>query len=108
MTLFSCARRAVVTTESATSRVSTTVSTSAASTMRRMSDWLSATRTNSVRSSSTLGGVRSTPMTASTAGSCSRAWASRDPQDVESPVTRMRREVTAQPSQTDRRSASMS
>ena len=55
-----------------------------------------------------MGGVRSTPMTASTAGSCSSAWASRDPQDVESPVTRMRREVTAQPSQTDRRSASMS
>ncbi len=69
MTLFSWARRADVTIGSTTSRVSTTVSISAASTMRRISVWESATWTNSVRSSSTFGGRRSMPMTVSTSGS---------------------------------------
>src|SRR3954452_9577770 len=93
MTLFSCARRAVVTIGSTTRRVSTTVSISAASTMRRISEWESATWTNSVRSSSTFGGRRSTPMTVSTSGLRSSAWATRPPQWVESPVTRTRLEV---------------
>jgi len=79
-TLFSWARRGLVTIESTTSLVSTTVSISAASTMRRMSECESCTRTYSVRCSSTFGGRRSTPMIASTAGSRSRAWASRPPQ----------------------------
>src|SRR3954470_23960173 len=92
MTLFSCARRDEVTIESTTSRVSTIVSISAASTMRRMSEWASETCTNSVRSSSTLGGRRSIPMIASTLGSRSRACASRPPQYVDRPVTRMRLE----------------
>ena len=80
MTLFSWARRGAVTIESTTRRVSTTVSISAASTMRRMSEYRSTTRTNSVRCSSTLGGVLSTPMIASKRGSASRAWARRPPQ----------------------------
>src|SRR3954454_4377312 len=92
MTLFSCARRDEVTIESTTSRVSTIVSISAASTMRRMSECASETCTNSVRSSSTLGGRRSMPMIASTLGSRSRACASRPPQYVDRPVTRMRLE----------------
>src|SRR3954464_1080359 len=90
ITLFSCARRGVGAAESTTSRVSTTVSISAASTMRRISEWVSATWTNSVRSSSNFGGVRSIPMIASTSGSRSRNWARRPPQYVERPVTRMR------------------
>src|SRR3954470_23338640 len=92
MTLFSCARREDVTIESTTRRVSTIVSISAASTMRRMSECASETSTNSVRSSSTLGGRRSMPMIASTLGSRSNACASRPPQYVDRPVTRMRLE----------------
>jgi hypothetical protein len=80
MTLFSCASRGLVTIESTTRRVSTTVSISAPCTMRRISECWLWTWTNSVRSSSTLGGVLSTPMIASTAGSCSSACASRPPQ----------------------------
>jgi hypothetical protein len=80
MTLFSWARRGDVTMESTTRRVSTTVSISAACTIRRMSDCSSVTRTNSVRASSTFGGLRSMPMSASMPGSCSRACASRPPQ----------------------------
>src|SRR4051812_26376798 len=91
MTLFSCARLGDVTTESTTIRVSTSVSISAASTMRRISECASETWTNSVRSSSTFGGVRSMPMIASTSGSRSSAWASRPPQKVDRPVMRIRR-----------------
>src|SRR3954453_8273032 len=97
MTLFSCARLGVVTTESTTRRVSTTVSISAASTMRRISGCASETWTNSVRSSSTFGGVRSMPTIPSTSGSCSRPCASRPPQWVDSPVRRMRRLRSAKP-----------
>ena len=93
MTLFSWARRGLVTIESTTSRVSTTVSISAASTTRRMSECESVTRTYSVRCSSTFGGRRSTPMIASTAGSRSSACASRPPQYVDSPVSRIRLEL---------------
>src|SRR4051794_39291685 len=91
MTLFSCARRGVVTIESTTSRVSTIVSICAASTMRRISEWASETSTYSVRSSSTFGGRRSMPTIASTALSRSNAWARRPPHSVDSPVMRMRR-----------------
>ena len=93
MTLFSWASRGLVTIESTTRRVSTTVSISAASTMRRMSECESVTRTYSVRCSSTFGGRRSTPMIASTAGSRSSACASRPPQYVDSPVSRIRLEL---------------
>src|SRR5215203_6315015 len=105
MTLFSCATRRPVTIESTTIRVSTTLSISAASTIRRMSERRSATRTYSVRASSTLGGRRSTPMTASTSGSSSSACASRPPQKVDRPVMRMRREVTARSPEPDGASA---
>ena len=80
ITLFSWARRGAVTTESTTSRVSTTVSISAASTTRRSSACWAPTFTYSVRSSSTLGSSLSTPTIASTAGSDSSARASRPPQ----------------------------
>jgi hypothetical protein len=80
MTLFSCARRGVVTIESTTSRVSTTVSISAASTIRRISACESADlhelgaleldlRRRSVDADDRLD-----------AGSRSSAWASRPPQ----------------------------
>src|SRR3954471_4485449 len=90
MTLFSCARRGEVTLESTTRRVSTIVSISAASTIRRISECASETWTNSVRLSSTFGGLRSIPTIASISGSCSRACASRPPQYVDSPVRRTR------------------
>ena len=80
MTLFSWASRAEVVTESTTRRVSTTVSISAAWTMRRMSACWVPTRTNSVRSSSRVGSRVSTPTIASTSGSFSSAWASLPPQ----------------------------
>src|SRR5436305_8250089 len=92
MTLFSCARRDEVTIESTTRRVSTIVAISAASRMRRLSVCASETCTNSVRSSSTLGGPRSMPMIASTLGSRSSDCARRPPQYVDRPVTRMRLE----------------
>src|SRR3954471_11740940 len=91
MTLFSCARRGDVTIESTTSRVSTSVSISAASTMRRISECASETWTNSVRSSSTLGGVRSMPMIASTPGSRPTMCAGWPPHRVDRPVMRIRR-----------------
>ena len=80
MTLFSCASRDGVVVESTTSRVSTTVSISAACTMRRSSACWWPTRTYSVRSSSTVGSWTSTPTIASTARSRSSAWATRPPQ----------------------------
>jgi hypothetical protein len=80
MTLFSCASRGVVTTESTTRRVSTTVSICAPRTMRLISECWSSTRTNSVRWSSTFGGRLSTPMIASTSGSASSDCARRPPQ----------------------------
>src|SRR3954470_17703087 len=91
MTLFSCARRGVVTSEATTRRESTMVSICAASTMRRISEWASETSTYSVRSSSTFGGRRSMPTIASTSGSASRACARRPPHSVDSPVMRIRR-----------------
>ena len=80
MTLFSCASREEATVESTISRVSTTVSISAASTMRRSSACWVPTRTNSVRSSSPVGSSESTPMIASIDSLCSSAWARRPPQ----------------------------
>ena len=80
ITLFSCALRELVVTESTTSRLSTTVSISAASTIRLSSACCVPTRTNSVRSSSRVGSRLSTPTIASTCSSCSSACASRPPQ----------------------------
>jgi hypothetical protein len=80
MTLFSCASREEATVESTISRVSTTVSISAASTIRRSSACCVPTRTNSVRSSSRVGSSESTPMIASMPSFCSRACARRAPQ----------------------------
>jgi hypothetical protein len=80
MTLFSCASRPEVTLESTISRVSTTVSISAACTIRRSSACWLPTRTNSVRRSSIVGSSALTPMTASTSGSRSSCWARRPPQ----------------------------
>ena len=80
ITLFSCARRAVVLAESTTSRVSTTVSISAACTILRISACWFETRTNSVRSSSRVGSSESTPTITSTLGLRSSACASRPPQ----------------------------
>ena len=80
ITLVSCAWRGEAWSESTTSRASTTVSISAASTIRRSSACWSPTRTNSVRSNSHVGSSVLTPMIASTEGSCSTAWASRPPQ----------------------------
>ena len=80
MTLFSWARAREVTIESTTRRVSTIVSISAASTIRRISECASETCTNSVRSSASFGGRRSIPMTVSISGFCSSAWARRPPQ----------------------------
>jgi hypothetical protein len=97
MTLFSWAFRELVWVESTTSRLSTTVSISAASTMRRSSACWLPTRTNSVRSSSRVGSLSSTPMIASYCSSCSRAWASLPPQKVDSPVMSTRRLLTVNP-----------
>ena len=80
ITLFSWAFEDEVIAESTTRRVSTTVSTSAASTTRRSSACWAPTFTYSVRSSSTVGSSLSTPITASTSGNASSAWASRPPQ----------------------------
>ena len=80
MMLFSWALAEVVVEESTTSRVSTTVSISAASTIRRSSACWAPTLTYSVRSSSTCGSSLSTPITASTSGNASRACARRPPQ----------------------------
>ena len=80
ITLFSWALRGEVVAESTTSRVSTTVSISAASTTRRSSACWVPTFTYSVRSSSTLGSSLSTPTIASIDGSASSAWARRPPQ----------------------------
>src|SRR5687767_13773477 len=97
MMLFSCALGEEVVAESTTSRVSTTVSISAASTTRRSSACWAPTFTYSVRSSSTLGSSLSTPITVSTSGKRSSACASRPPQYVERPVIRMRFESTPLP-----------
>ena len=80
ITLFSWALDDEVIAESTTRRVSTTVSISAASTTRRSSACWAPTFTYSVRSSSTVGSSLSTPITASTSGNASSAWASRPPQ----------------------------
>src|ERR1051325_4215908 len=90
ITLFSCARRADVVTESTTRRASTTVSIWAASTILLRSACCVPTRTNSVRSSGLVGSSESTPMLTSPSGSASSAWARRPPQYVDSPVTRTR------------------
>ena len=80
ITLFSWALEEEVVAESTTSRVSTTVSISAASTTRRSSACWLPTFTYSVRSSSTFGSSLSTPITASISGNDSSAWASLPPQ----------------------------
>ena len=66
--------------ESTTSRVSTTVSISAACTMRLRSACWVPTRTNSVRSSASVGSWVETPMIASISGFFSSSCASRPPQ----------------------------
>ena len=81
ITLFSWAARGGLPIESTTRRVSTTVSISAAATIRRMQRVLGA-------DADELGALeldarvarQSTPMIASTAGSRSSAWARRPPQ----------------------------
>ncbi len=80
ITLFSWALAEEVVVESTTSRVSTTVSISAASTTRRSRACCAPTLTYSVRSSSTVGSSLSTPITASTSSKASSARASRPPQ----------------------------
>jgi len=80
MTLTSWASRGDAAIESTTSRESITVSISAACTIRRSSACWVPTRTNSVRSSSSVGSCGLTPTIVSTSGSCSSAWASLPPQ----------------------------
>ena len=80
ITFASWATRGGAVRESTTSRVSITVSISAACTIRRSSACWSPTRTNSVRSSSHAGSSLPTPMIVSIAGSFSSACASRPPQ----------------------------
>ena len=98
ITLVSCASRGEACSESTTSRASTTVSISAASTIRRSSACCSPDPHELGALELAVGSSGLTPMIASTAGSCSIAWASRPPQYVEMPVTR-----TLHPSHTDRR-----
>ncbi len=88
ITLFSCASRGYAETELTVSRVSMTVSISAARTIRASRLCWFETFTNSVRSSSTLGSSESTPMIVSTSSNASSACASRPPQYVERPVRR--------------------
>ena len=104
ITLISCASRGEAWIESTTSRESITVSISAACTIRRSSACWVPTRTNSVRSSSSVGSSGLTPMIVSTRSSRSSAWASLPPQKDDTPVTR----IAAHPNQTERRWASMS
>ena len=80
MTLFSCAIRGGAISELTTSRVSITVSISAARTIRSSSECWLVTLTNSVRSSSRVGASASTPMIASICSKLSSACARRPPQ----------------------------
>ena len=80
MTLLSWAARGGAATELTISRVSTTVSISAARTIRARSECWFVTLTNSVRSSSRVGSRESTPIIASTSSKDLSAWASRPPQ----------------------------
>ena len=80
MTLFSWASRGGIPSELTVSRVSITVSISAARTIRWISECWLETLTNSVRSSSWRGSRLSTPMIASTCSKPSSAWARRPPQ----------------------------
>src|SRR5829696_549614 len=97
ITFASWAARAEAVVESTISRESTTVSISAACTIRRSSACWVPTRTYSVRSSSQVGSSGETPMIASIAGSRSSAWASLPPQKLERPVTRTRRAMRLEP-----------
>jgi hypothetical protein len=80
MTLFSWAARDGASDESTIMRVSTTVSMSAASTIRLSSACCVPTRTYSVRVSSHVGSLGLTPTITSTSGSRSSACARRPPQ----------------------------
>jgi hypothetical protein len=80
MTLCSCAARRDASAESTISRVSITVSMSAACTIRRSSACWVPTRTYSVRRSSHVGSSGLTPTITSTPGSRSSACARRPPQ----------------------------
>ena len=80
ITLFSCAARGEAASELTISRVSITVSISAARTIRWSSECWFETLTNSVRSSSRVGSRESTPMIVSICSKPSSAWASRPPQ----------------------------
>jgi hypothetical protein len=80
MTLFSCASCAEAVIALTIRRVSTTVSSSAARTIRPISECWFDTFTNSVRFSSCIGSLESTPTIASISGCDSSAWASRLPQ----------------------------
>ena len=77
MTLFSCASRDEVVRESTTSRVSITVSTRAAWTIRRRSACWAPTFTYSARSSSPSGSSAETQTIASMSGRSSSARATR-------------------------------
>ena len=81
MTLFSWALRGGRRAESTTRRVSTTVSISAASTIRRSSAcWVADLHVLGALELDASGSSLSTPMIASTSGNASSAWASRPPQ----------------------------
>jgi hypothetical protein len=80
ITLVSWTERGGAATELTIRRESTTVSISAARTMRASSECWFETFTNSVRSSSRRGSTESTPMMASTSSNPSSACASRPPQ----------------------------
>ena len=80
ITLFSWAARGDAISELTTSRVSITVSISAARTMRWSRECWLETFTNSVRSSSRVGAWLSTPMIASMCSKLSSACARRPPQ----------------------------
>ena len=104
ITLISCASRGEAWIESTTSRESITVSISAACTIRRSSACWVPTRTNSVRSSSSVGSSGLTPMIVSTllvALERLRELAAPEGRDAGD-------EDAAHPNQTERRWASMS
>ncbi len=91
MTLISCMAALDICVGSITRNVWTMVSTWVAFTIRARVGSLASTRTYSVRSSSTVGSVVSSPTMTSTPGSASSTWAASPPQKVPSPVTRTRR-----------------
>src|SRR5664280_295256 len=90
MTLISWRTRLDTPIELVSRKVCTMVSTWVARTIRLRIEYFWSERTNSVRSSGTLGSLVPRPRIISTSGSNSRAWAMRPPQKVSSPVIRTR------------------